>query len=45
MLTWLRILWPSFLLAGLGGTAFFIFFDPTELTLFGERLPLAPTAV
>ena len=45
MLTWLRILWPSFLMAGLAGAAFFMFVDPTELSLMSEESHVSPTTV
>ena len=34
------ILWPSFLIALVMTTAFFSVFDPMELTLHGQALPL-----
>ncbi|MBI4291081.1 MAG: hypothetical protein HY661_06345 [Betaproteobacteria bacterium] len=45
MLTWMRVLWPSFLVAGIAGTVFFTFFDPMDLSLFGERIALSRMAV
>ena len=45
MLTWMRILWPSFLVGGAAETVFFTLFDPTDLTLFGEPVTLSRTAV
>jgi hypothetical protein len=45
MLTLMRILWPSFLVAGFAGTIFFTFFDPMDLSLFGERIALSRMAV
>ena len=44
-LTWMRVLWPSFLVGGAAETIFFTLFDPMDLTLFGEPLPLSRTAV
>lgn len=44
-LLWMRILWPSFLVAGVAETAFFTLFDPMELALFGEPLALSRTAI
>lgn len=39
------ILWPSFLVAGLGEVIFFTVFDPKELYLFGEPSSLSRLAV
>jgi hypothetical protein len=44
-LTLLRILWPSFLVGGAAETVFFTFFDPMDLTLFGEPVAWSRTAV
>lgn len=45
MVKWMRILWPSFLVAGVAEMVFFAFFDPMELTLFGQPLSLSRTGV
>ena len=39
------ILWPSFLVGGLGEVLFFTVFDPKELYLFGEPTHLGRLAV
>ena len=39
------ILWPSFVVAGLGEILFFTVFDPQELYLFGEPSRLSRLAV
>ena len=39
------ILWPSFIVGGLGEVAFFTVFDPQELYLFGEPSSLSRLAV
>lgn len=39
------ILWPSFIVGGVGEVLFFTLFDPTELYLFGEPSNLSRTAV
>ena len=44
-LLWLRIFWPSFLVAGVGETVFFTLFDPMDLSFFGEPVALSRTAV
>jgi hypothetical protein len=44
-LTWMRILWPSFLAGGAAETVFFTLFDPMDLALFGEPLSLSRTAI
>jgi hypothetical protein len=41
----LWVLWPSFVVGGIAETLFFAFFDPHELTLFGEPLALSRQAV
>jgi hypothetical protein len=38
------ILWPSFLVGGLGEVLFFTVFDPKELYLFGEPTNLSRLA-
>ena len=43
--TWIWILWPSFIVAGAAEGLFFTFFDPTDLTLFGEPIGLSRMAV
>jgi hypothetical protein len=44
-LTWLRILWPSFLVGGAAETVFFTLFDPMDLSLFGEPVTMSRTAI
>jgi hypothetical protein len=44
-LIWMRILWPSFLVGGIAETVFFTFFDPMDLTLFGEPVAWSRTAI
>ena len=39
------ILWPSFVVAGIGEILFFTMFDPQELYLFGEPSDLSRLAV
>ena len=39
------ILWPSFIVGGIGEVVFFTVFDPTELYLFGEVSHLSRMAV
>ena len=39
------ILWPSFVVGGLGEVLFFTVFDPKELYLFGEPTGLSRLAV
>jgi len=39
------ILWPSFIVGGLGEVVFFTVFDPSELYLFGEVSHLSRMAV
>lgn len=39
------ILWPSFIVAGVGEVLFFTVFDPQELYLFGEPTTLSRTAI
>ncbi len=39
------ILWPSFLVGGVGEILFFTVFDPQELYLFGEPTSLSRLAV
>ena len=39
------ILWPSFLVGGMGEVLFFTVFDPKELYLFGEPSSLSRLAV
>jgi len=39
------ILWPSFIVAGIGEIVFFTVFDPQELYLFGEPTQLSRLAV
>lgn len=39
------ILWPSFLVGGIGEVIFFTVFDPKELYLFGEPTSLSRLAV
>lgn len=44
-LTWMRVLWPSFLVGGAAETVFFTLFDPMDLTFFGEPVTLSRTAI
>ena len=39
------ILWPSFIVGGVGEVLFFTVFDPKELYLFGEPASLSRLAV
>ncbi|MBI1942895.1 MAG: hypothetical protein HYS35_04445 [Betaproteobacteria bacterium] len=39
------ILWPSFVVGGIGEVVFFTVFDPRELYLFGEPASLSRLAV
>lgn len=39
------ILWPSFIVGGIGEVLFFTVFDPQELFLFGEPTSLSRLAV
>ena len=39
------ILWPSFIVGGIGEVLFFTVFDPQELYLFGELTQLSRMAV
>ena len=39
------ILWPSFVVGGIGEVLFFTLFDPRELYLFGEPSSLSRLAV
>jgi hypothetical protein len=39
------ILWPSFIVGGIGEVLFFTVFDPQELYLFGEPTSLSRLAV
>jgi hypothetical protein len=39
------ILWPSFIVGGIGEVLFFTVFDPQELYLFGEPSSLSRLAV
>jgi len=45
MKNWMVILWPSFLVGGIGEVIFFTVFDPKELYLFGEPAGLSRLAV
>ena len=45
MKTAILVLWPSFIVGGIGEVIFFTVFDPTELYLFGEVSHLSRTAV
>ena len=42
---WIWILWPSFIVGGVGEVVFFTAFDPQELYLFGEPSTLSRLAV
>jgi hypothetical protein len=39
------VLWPSFIVGGIGEVVFFTVFDPKELYLFGEPASLSRLAV
>ena len=39
------VLWPSFIVGGIGEIVFFTVFDPAELYLFGEVTSLSRLAV
>jgi hypothetical protein len=39
------VLWPSFIVGGMGEVLFFTVFDPQELYLFGEATSLSRLAV
>ncbi len=39
------ILWPSFIVGGIGEVVFFTVFDPRELYLYGEPTSLSRLAV
>ena len=41
----IQILWPSFIVGGVGEVLFFTVFDPKELYLFGEPTSLSRLAV
>ena len=41
----IHILWPSFIVGGIGEIVFFTVFDPQELYLFGEPSSLSRLAV
>jgi hypothetical protein len=41
----IQILWPSFIVGGIGEVLFFTVFDPRELYLFGEPASLSRLAV
>ena len=41
----IHILWPSFIVGGIGEMLFFTVFDPQELYLFGEPSSLSRLAV
>jgi hypothetical protein len=43
--TAILILWPSFVVGGVGEILFFTLFDPKELYLFGEPTSLSRLAV
>ncbi len=45
MKTSIWILWPSFIVGGIGEVLFFTVFDPKELYLFGEPASLSRHAV
>ena len=45
MRTAILILWPSFIVGGIGEVVFFTVFDPRELYLFGEPNQLSRLAV
>lgn len=39
------VLWPAFLVGGIGETIFFALFDPAEMRLFGYPLELSRLAI
>lgn len=43
--TIMHVLWPSFIVAGIGEGIFFTVFDPQELYLFGEPTTLSRMAI
>lgn len=43
--TLINVLWPSFVVGGIGEGLFFTVFDPQELYLFGEPSDLSRMAV
>lgn len=45
MKTAIWVLWPSFIVGGVGEVLFFTLFDPKELYLFGEPSNLSRLAV
>ena len=45
MRTPILILWPSFIVGGIGEVVFFTVFDPRELYLYGEPTSLSRLAV
>ncbi|MBI3530806.1 MAG: hypothetical protein HY067_22905 [Betaproteobacteria bacterium] len=44
-LTFIWILWPSFIVAALANAVFFTVFDPQELIAFGEPIAGSRTAI
>lgn len=42
---WIHILWPAFIVGGIGEGIFFTVFDPADLTLFGEPLAASRVAI
>lgn len=36
MMKWIQVLWPSFLIAGIGAIVFFTVIDPQELYFMGQ---------
>lgn len=36
MMKWIQVLWPSFLIAGIGAIVFFTVIDPQELYFMGD---------
>ena len=45
MRTAILVLWPSFIVGGIGEVIFFTVFDPRELYFFGEATSLSRLAV
>ena len=45
ILQFIRILWTSFIVAGIAEAVFFTVFDPQELVVLGEPVTLTRTAV
>ena len=44
MLKWMRVLWPSFIVAGIGEGIFFSLVNPQEMYFLGEPVHWSPIA-